>query len=97
MTYGRIVCDVREVKAENNRTILTVIGDRINYPDSCITPTANIITIKNLVNIIISTKRSYLMTLDIKVFYINTPLTSYEYIRMKLKHFPEDIIKQYKL
>ena len=35
--------------------------------------------------------------LDIKNFYLNTPLSRYEYLRLRLNNFPEDIIAQYKL
>ena len=37
------------------------------------------------------------MTLDIKNFYLNTPLTRYEYLRLILDNFPEDVIAQYNL
>ena len=37
------------------------------------------------------------MTLDIKNFYLNTPLSRYEYLRLRLDNFPEDVITQYKL
>jgi len=37
------------------------------------------------------------MTLDIKNFYLNTPLTKYEYLRLRLDNFPEDVIAQYNL
>ena len=37
------------------------------------------------------------MTLDIKNFYLCTPLQRKEYVRMKLEDFPEDIIELYNL
>jgi len=37
------------------------------------------------------------MTLDIKDFYLMTPMKQYEYFRMKLDLFPQDIIDEYKL
>jgi hypothetical protein len=60
MTYCRKVCDVREHKAEKNRTRLTVGGEIINYPDDCGTPTADILTVKLLLNSVISTKNASL-------------------------------------
>ena len=54
MTYVRIVCDVREGKAEKNRTSFSVGGDRINYPGDVGTPTACILTVKLLVNSVVS-------------------------------------------
>ena len=37
------------------------------------------------------------MTLEIKNFYLNTPLGRYEYLRLKLTNLPEDVIKHYGL
>ena len=39
VTNGRVACDVCEVKAEKNRTRLTLGGNRINYPGDVGTPT----------------------------------------------------------
>ncbi len=35
--------------------------------------------------------------LDVKDFYLNTPMTRYEYMRIKLTDIPEEIIVEYKL
>ena len=37
------------------------------------------------------------MTIDIKNFYLNTPMERYEYMRLKLSDLPDDVIKHYKL
>jgi hypothetical protein len=37
------------------------------------------------------------MSIDIKDFYLCTPMARYEYFRMKLELFPEDIIAEYDL
>ena len=37
------------------------------------------------------------MTIDISNFYINTPMNRYEYMRMKLDMFPDDVIEEYNL
>ena len=97
VTYGRIVCDVREGKAEKNRTRLTVGGNRINYPGDVGTPTACLLTVKLLVNSVVSTAGAEFMILDIKNFYLNTPLARYEYLRLKLTNLPEDVIEEYGL
>ena len=65
VTYGQIVCDIREGKAEKNRTRLTVGGNRINYPGDVGTPTACLLTVKLLVNSVVSTAGAEFMTLDI--------------------------------
>jgi len=96
-TYGKFVCDVKPTKAEPNRTRLTVGGDRINYPNDCRTPTADMLLVKLLFNSVISTKGAKFMTGDIKNFYLNTPLTRYEYVRLKLSDIPEEVIQEYNL
>eukprot|EP00804_Cyclotella_cryptica_P020585 CCRYP_003433-RA/>CCRYP_003433-RA protein AED:0.38 eAED:0.38 QI:0/0/0/1/1/1/2/0/421 len=52
---------------------------------------------KILFNSVISTAKARFMTMDISNFYLNTPLTRPEYIRMKLSDIPEEIITEYKL
>ena len=37
------------------------------------------------------------MTMDIKDFYLNTPITRYEYMRLKILDMPDDVIEHYNL
>ena len=69
----------------------------INYPGDCGTHTANLLTVKLLLNSIISTPNAKFMSIDIKDFYLKTPMSRYEYFCMKLELFPEDIIEEYDL
>jgi CO/xanthine dehydrogenase FAD-binding subunit len=82
---------------EPNRTRITVGGDRINYQFEVATPTADLLTVKLLLNSVISTEGARFASVDIKNFYLCTPLTRYKYVRMNLANFPEDVIEQYKL
>ena len=97
ITYDRICCNVRPEKDDPNRTRITVGGTNINTPIDCGTPTADLLTVKLLFNSIISTKGAKFMSIDIKNFYLNTPMERYEYMRMKLSNFPQDIIDEYNL
>ena len=72
-------------------------GDRVHYPGDAGTPTADLLTVKLLLNSIISTKNARFMTLDIKDFYLNTPMERYEYMRLRIADMPEDVIEHYKL
>ena len=96
-TYGRIVCVYREGKKDKYRTRITIGGNLINFPGNCGTPTADLLTVKLLFNSIISTPNAKFMSIDIKDFYLCTPMKRYEYFRMKLELFPEDIIQEYDL
>ena len=88
---------MRPEKEDPNRVRVTVGGNRINYPGDCGTPTADLLTVKLLLNSVISTPGARFMTIDISDFYLNTPLDRYEYIKMKLANFPEDIVAHYGL
>ncbi len=98
VTYARICCNVRPEKTnEPNRCRITVGGDRINYPHEVATPTADLLTVKLLLNSIISTEGAQFCSVDIKNFYLCTPLKRFEYVRMHLSDFPQDVITQYGL
>jgi hypothetical protein len=72
-------------------------GNLVNYPGDCRTPTADLLTVKLLLNSVISTSNAKFMTLDLKDFYLVTPMICYEYFRMKLELFSQDIIDEYDL
>ena len=52
---------------------------------------------KVLINSVVSTEGAKCLMIDIKNFYLCTPLKRYEYVRMHLSDFPEDVIEQYGL
>ncbi len=54
-------------------------GNLINYPGNCGTPMADLLTVKLLLNSIISTPNAKFMSIDIKDFYLNTPMARYKY------------------
>jgi hypothetical protein len=53
--------------------------------------------VKILLNSIILMPNAKFMTIDIKDFYLNTPMDCYKYFRMKLDLFPKDVINEYNL
>ncbi len=87
-TYARIVCVFCDGKKDKYRTRITMGGNLVNYPGDCGTPTADLLTVKLLINSIISTSNAKFMTIDIKDFYLCTPMSQYKYFRMKLELFP---------
>jgi hypothetical protein len=98
VTYGLITCLIRPEKIdEPNRTRLVAGGDRVHYPFDAGTPIADLLTVKLLINSVISTPGARFFTMDIKNFYLNTPMVRYEYMRLKLADMPADVIKHYKL
>ena len=95
--YGRIDCDVQEEKAEQNRTRLTMGGEHINNQGDVGTPTSCLLTVKLLVNSVLSTTGAEFMTINIIFFYLNIPLARYNYLRLKLINLPEGVIGKYGL
>ena len=68
-----------------------------NYPGDCGTPTIDLLTVKLLLNSVISTEGARFMILDISNFYLMTLLKRKEYVKMKLSDFPETVIAHYNL
>jgi hypothetical protein len=96
-TYLRVVAAMRPEKANPRRVRWTVGGDRIDYPDDVSTKTADLTTAKLLINSTISTPNARYMTADLKDFYLGTPMSRYEYMRIPIDMLPDTIIDQYNL
>jgi hypothetical protein len=69
-------------------------GNLVNYPNNCGTPTRNLLAVKLMLNSIISTPNNKFMTIDFKDFYLINPMSQYEYFRMKLELFSQDVIDE---
>jgi hypothetical protein len=95
--YRKIVCDYKPHKNGKERVRLAVGGDRLDYSGEVATSTADITTFKILINSTLSTKDAKMMMMDIKNYYLGTPLPRYEYMRMLLSRFPEEIVNKYNL
>ncbi len=91
-TYARIICAFCDGKKDKYRTRITMGRNFITYPGDCRTPTANLLTVKILLNSVV-----FMPNLNLKDFYLMTPMKRYEYFRMKLELFPQDIIDKYNL
>jgi hypothetical protein len=96
-TYARFVATECPHKAETKRVRLTVGGNLVHYPDKVITPTADLSTVKLLLNSIISTPGARFITFDLKDFYLGTPMMRKEYMRTPLASIPQTIVDQYAL
>jgi hypothetical protein len=97
ITYGKKICDYKPHKKENERVRLTVGGDRLDYSGDVATSRADIKTFKILINSTLSTKDAAMMMMDIKNYYLGTPLPRFEYMTMLLSRFLEGIIQKYNL
>ena len=96
-TYGRVVVKYRPEKGDPYRTRLIVGGNLIVYPGDCGTPTVDLLTVKLILNSVISTPNAKFMTIDIKDFYLNTHMDRFEYMKLKLRNLSEYFFKLYNL
>jgi hypothetical protein len=96
-TYGKIVWNYKPHTKEKERVRLTVGGDRLNYSSDVATSTADITTFKILINSTLSTEDAAMMMMDIKKYYLDTLLQRFEYMKMLLSRFPEEIIQKYNI
>ena len=97
ITYAKFVCDYKPQKQEQERTRITVGGDRIEYPGEVATRSADITTIKCLLNSVISTKNARFGTADVKNFYLNTPMLRAEYMKIHMNFIPKEIQEEYNI
>ena len=74
----------------------TAGGDRINYDGPTKANTAAMGTVKILLQSVVSDNANW-MTLDIKDFYLMTPLPRSEYIRLPLKFLSPQILSKHNL
>ena len=96
-TYLRIVAELKPNKAEKRRVRFTVGGDKLTYEGNVSTPTADLTVVKTLLNSVVSTPGARFLTIDIKDFYLNTPMDVSEYMRIPVKYIPASIMSQYNL
>jgi hypothetical protein len=92
ITYGKIVCDYKPHKNGRERVSLLAGGDRLDYFGDVATSTADISTFKILINSTLSTADAVMMMMDIKNYYLGTPIPRVEYMKMLVSRFREDIV-----
>jgi hypothetical protein len=96
-TYIKFVCAYKPHKADPHRMRTTVGGDRVEYPSEVATKTAELTVTKAILNSVCYTKGALYMNMDIKKYYLCTPLARYEYIRIPVSMVPDNIMNEYNL
>ena len=87
ITYANFICDHRPHKSEPYRIRLTVGDDRLDCPEDTSSPAASLLETKLLLNSTISDAHlgARLMTMDLKDFFLSTPMERSEYMRIHSK------------
>ena len=99
VTYGRkILATMCDHRTKRHIVKGLLFGwNNIVTDIECGTPTANLLTFKPIFNSIVSTPGVKFLGLDL-MFNLNTPMDRLvEFLRLKLKVFPDDIIREYNL
>ena len=79
---------------------MTISGDRLDYPDETSSPTASLIETKLLLNSVISDHKLHnakFCSIDIKDFFLTTPMVRAEYLRIHKRYFSPEFKSIYKL
>ena len=99
VTYASFVLDYRPLKSEPNCVHITVGGDRLTYNSDSGSPAANLLKTKLLINSTISdaSRGARFVSADLKDFFLATPMEGDKFMKVKYKHFPDDIHKRYNL
>ncbi len=92
-----MVCEIREGKDDENCTRITVGGNLICYPGDAGANTALLELMKLMLNSVISRKGAQFACIDIKNFYLDTPMKDPEYVRIKITDISEEFILEYGL
>ena len=70
-------------------------GDKLSYNGPTATQCGILTATKILLNSVVSTILDIFMCTDIHDFYYNTPMVDFEYMKLPLSMFPQEIIDQY--
>ena len=99
VTYANMVFDYRPLKMEPYRCRIVAGGDKLIYDDDALSPASSLLETKLLVNSIISDAKdnARFMSADLKDFFLASPMSRPEYMKMALKYIPQDIIERYNL
>ena len=88
---------VNEAGEKTFRVRGTVGGDRIQYHGEVTARTAELESVKILLNSVVSTPGAQWMTIDIKDYYLGTPMDRSEWMRVPVKFLPIATITKHKL
>ena len=99
VTYAAFVCDNRPLKDEPWRVRIVVGGDVLTYAEDAASPTTAMMETKILINSVISdaSEGARFISLDLKDFYLASPMLTPEYMKVHISKFPDDIIEKYNL
>ena len=99
ITNANFICNTRPQKTETHRVRLTAGGDKLDYPGDPSYPTVSLLNVKIHINSTIprAKNNSRYMCIDIKNFYLGTPMMYLQYMRIHKKIAPQEVLDEYNI
>jgi hypothetical protein len=95
--HTMVVCEVRPEKDDPNCTRIMINSNRICFPGNVGTNTTSLELAKLLLNSVLSCPGARFSSIDLKDFYLNTPMPDPKYVRIKIADIPAEFIEEYNL
>ena len=95
--HTMVVCEVRPDKDDPDCTRITIGGNCICYPGNVNTNMVLLELVKLLLNSVLSQKGACFSSIDLKKFYLDTPMPDPEYVHIKISDIPAEFIEEYNI
>ena len=89
---ANFICTIRQQKKETHQVRMTAGGDKLDYHDDASSPTVAILDAKIHINSTISNAKrgARYVCMDVQNFYLGTPMSYYQYIRVRRHQIWDD-------
>jgi hypothetical protein len=93
VTYANFLCNIRPQKTETHRVRMTAGIDKLDHPGDASSPAVSMLDAKLHINSTISDAKNgaRYLGLDIKNFYLSTPMSYFQYIRVRPSIIPKEV------
>jgi hypothetical protein len=93
VTHANFVYSIRLQKSETHRVRMTAGGDKLDYPGDASSPTVSMLDAKLHLNSTISDAKhgARHLGLDIKNYFLGTPMAYYQYMRVQQSVIPQEV------
>ena len=99
ITYAKCFCDIKLSKSETHRVRLAVRGNKLTYGGEPSSPAISLLDLRIHLNSVISDTRKgpRYITTDITNYYLNNPMSNFQYMQIHLKDINHKVIAEYSL
>jgi hypothetical protein len=93
VTYANFICNIRPQKTETHYVRMAAGGDKLDYPSNASSPAVSMLDAKIHTNSTIydASNGARYLGLDIKNFYLGTPMTYFQYIQVRPSVIPQEV------